>query len=294
MNQNILFSEREKGPRSRVNEEITRSTWAGIIQKIQSRIVDGSFGFRFPLQCPDGLGVYGCDEEQLSYAIIGENPGISWPLNAKELPDTMDILDLIEFCYPLIARPIDLDEHPYLKHTHVKFASTEGRDVFRRDINRVFSRNGLVYEMDDSGRIIRLSSPVLHEALTSAVFNTGDTDLDSLLESARRKFLSPDLEIRKESLEKLWDAWERLKTIESGKNKKESIQRLLRKASPEPSFYERLDIEATQLTEIGNTYRIRHSEVSQIPIETFEHVDYLFHRLFAMIIMLLRASKRHS
>jgi len=93
------------------------------------------------------------------------------------------------------------------------FDVTIGQNKFKDNINRIFRRNGIAYELSDDGQIIRLGPEVLREALTTATYNTGDTDLDNLLNAARNKFLSPDLNIRKESLEKLWDAWERLKTI---------------------------------------------------------------------------------
>jgi len=43
------------------------------------------------------------------------------------------------------------------------------------------------------------------------------------------------------------------------------------------------------LTTVGNTFHIRHSEVSQVELAGDNHVDYLFHRLFALIWLLLRA-----
>ena len=53
------FSDRELGPRPRVEEEISPSAWGGIFATIQSRIADNSFGYRYPLGCPDGLGPCG-------------------------------------------------------------------------------------------------------------------------------------------------------------------------------------------------------------------------------------------
>ena len=53
-------------------------------------------------------------------------------------------------------------------------------------------------------------------------------------------------------------------------------------------FRETLEAEATELTRIGNTFRIRHSETSQTPLENDTHVDYLFHRLFGLIHLLLK------
>ena len=74
----------------------------------------------------------------------------------------------------------------------------------------------------------------LQQALSETVFKTGDDDLDRLLETAREKFLNRALDVRKEGLEKLWDAWERLKTVEPGKDKKAQATALLDKTAAEP------------------------------------------------------------
>ena len=122
-----------------------------------------------------------------------------------------------------------------------------------------------------------------------AVFNTGDTTLDELLQAAREKFLNRDLAVRREALEKLWDAWERLKSLDDPNDKCRSIEMLLDRASAEPNLRSRVDAEARQLTEIGNNFMIRHTEVTKTPITESIHVDYLFHRLFSLIRMLLQA-----
>ena len=98
--------------------------------------------------------------------------------------------------------------------------------------------------------------------------------------------------MRKEGLEKLWDAWERLKTLEPGKDEKTQACALLDKASTEPNFRARLEREATELTEIGNNFMIRYTETTKTPINESAHVDYLFHRMFAMIRLLLKSSGR--
>ena len=132
----------------------------------------------------------------------------------------------------------------------------------------------------------------MRETLTAAVFLTGDSELDELLEAARSKYLSPQLNVRHEALEKMWDAWERLKTIEPGKDKQASVSALLDRAAAEPNFRGALEKEARELTDIGNKFRIRHSETSQVRLELDEQVDYLFHRLFSLIRLLLRSTRR--
>ena len=288
----FYFSDRELAPKPRTIEEISHKVWGGIVASINSRISDGSFGYKYPEECSDGAGICGCDDISFNGALVAEIPDISLPLISGEIPPAMAILDMIEFCHRNVAKPIQIDYHPFFRHHHLRFEPEEGQEAFRDDMNRIFSRNGLPYKIRDNGRIVRLAPEGLGEALASATFLTGDHDLDSLLESARLKFLSPDPSLRRESLEKLWDAWERIKTIEPGADKKESIGVMLVKVAPEPNFRARLDQEARELTSIGNNFRIRHSEISQTPLQLDEHVDYLFHRMFSLIRLMLKTTHR--
>jgi len=143
-----------------------------------------------------------------------------------------------------------------------------------------------------NGELTRIAPIGVQEVLAHATFNTGDKDLDRLLETAREKFLNRSLDIRREGLEKLWDAWERLKTIEPGKDKKTQAGALLDKATTEPNLRGRLEKEALELTEIGNNFMIRHTETNKTPITESQHVDYLFHRMLSLIRLLLKASGR--
>jgi hypothetical protein len=119
------------------------------------------------------------------------------------------------------------------------------------------------------------------------VFRTGDSTLDTLLDDSRRRFLDPRPTIRRDALEKLWDAWERIKTIESGEDKKQTTKMILDTAASEPTFRELLEVDARELTRIGNKFRIRHSETDKVEIHEAAQVDYLFHRMFAIVMLLL-------
>lgn len=78
----------------------------------------------------------------------------------------------------------------------------------------------------------------------------------------------------------------------SSRDKKASATALLDRAASEATFRGMLEAEARELTNIGNTFGIRHSEKNQVPLALDEHVDYLFHRLFALIRLLLRTTGR--
>lgn len=134
----------------------------------------------------------------------------------------------------------------------------------------------------------RAINPALIEAI-STLPKSGDQILDNLLQDAVVKFKDSGPAARKEGLERLWDAWERLKTIDETSDKKISVGMLLDRAAPEVRFRQIIEAEAKALTSIGNDFHIRHFETSKTPLESAGQVDYLFHRLYAFIHLLLSA-----
>ena len=147
------------------------------------------------------------------------------------------------------------------------------------------------YVLIKEGHIERLVPPVFEGPLARPEFNTGDAELDRLLGTAQRKFLNPNPVTRQEALEALWDAWERLKTLDGQGDKKAQAQAMLDKTvgKSAPKFRDALDREAKEITVIGNSLRIRHSETNQELIAKSEHMDYLFYRLYSLIRLILRS-----
>ncbi|BBO19011.1 conserved hypothetical protein [Candidatus Brocadia pituitae] len=307
MNQ-VYFSDKEKGAEPRINEKISLNVWRGIRAKILTLIDNGSFGYKFPEECKDGGGnVIGTKRQSMSDILKGEIPEIIEERKVGDdyiekanilldsdrqdtVPSTLTILDIIQFSYKNIAKPTKENFHEYFKHHHLVFDRDEGQKEFREDINLIFARNGIIFDLQENGQIIRLAPPILREKLSEVIFLTRDNELNEILESARTKYLDPNISVRRESLEKLWDAWERIKTIEPAEDKKQSTKKLLDKASLEPNFLKILEEDAKKLTEIGNQFQIRHSEINKTPVNKSEHIDYLFQRLFAIIYLLLKSS----
>lgn len=210
------------GARARDMQEVTPSAWQGIVGAINSRVDAGAFGLDFSRRCEEGSAlITGNDETTFAQAIRGEIPDLEWPLRTVTAthsssmfgsyetepyaPATSIALDLVEFCWRHVAQPDERSFHSYYSHAHLDFERESGRQAFGEQINRIFARNGLAYELRDTGTVERLAAPVLHESLRSTVFHTGDDVLDGLIETARHKFLSHDPNVRRESLEKLWD-----------------------------------------------------------------------------------------
>jgi hypothetical protein len=294
------FSDRELGAWARTEQTMSSVAWAGIAVLVEALANSGAFGASFPQKCPDGHAVFGNDTDMLKSAIEAEIAGLSWPPQRNKVdeddvmrtrkpwaPPTLVALDFIEFVWRSVARPIPGQVHDYYRHRHLTFDSAEGRSGFVTDVNRILARNGLAYEITESGEVRRILPAIIGNLLARAYFRTGDQLLDAMLEEARRKFTDPDPLIRREALERLFDSWERIKTLDD-ENKAKSAKLVLDRASPEPVFRQLLEKEALELRKIGNTYLLRHHERSQTPVIDTDHVDYLFHRLFSLVDLVIR------
>ena len=303
----LYFSEREFGEAPRETEDISINAWKGILGKIWSRAADGSFGAQYPDICNDGTIVCGVNMDMFEVVMRAEIPGLvgvsdqdvgylkstlTGLMRSDNQPSTLDILDLVEFCWKSLGKPIKTDYDPFFKHHHLVFDVEAGREQFRNEIEIIFRRNGIAYELTKEGRIERLAPPVFQSAVIESDYDTGDTELDRLLTTAQHKFLNPRPETRHEALEALWDAWERLKTLDGQGNKKAQAKAMLDGAAgvSSPKFRDGLEHEAKELTDLGNSLRIRHSETNQEMLARSEHMDYLFYRLFSLVHLILRSS----
>lgn len=294
------FSDRELGPRPRTEQDMSPAAWAGLVVLAESLANGGAFGASFPERCPDGQAICGSDVLGLKRAIEAEIHGLSWPLQTDHeveegfmrarmpwVPATLVALDFVEFVWRSVAQPIVGKHHDFFQHHHLTFDVEAGQVAFRANVNRILARNGMAYELGADGRIKRVLPAVLGEALTRTYFHTGDRTLDVMLEESRTKFSDPDPLVRREALERLFDSWERIKSLGDA-NKAKSIKLILDRTASEPAFRDLLEREARELTQIGNSHLLRHHEVSQTPVIDVEYVDYLYHRLFALVHLVIR------
>ncbi|MEV7982778.1 hypothetical protein AB0P24_43640, partial [Streptomyces sp. NPDC086519] len=189
-------------------------------------------------------------------------------------------------------------------HTHYSFQQhdyfydtelTPGQDQLRHDIDLLFARNGIAYTVGEDLRVRRLGPPEARLLISNFRPSTGAPQLDSKLKDAMERFFSRDSADRRDALEKLWDAFERLKTLELGGGtlKKSSVSQLLtRAASGSEPFRELLEAEFKTLTAIGNGFTIRHHEHDKEDVPTDAAIDYLFMRLVSAISLVLRHTGR--
>lgn len=301
----MYFSDKEIGAVERSSEEITIPVWNGLVSIYESVITNNELSGIFSENCPDGDGICGCDRRKLENAIKAEIPKISIPIeNVREteslfgndeckLSDKYAILDFLEFVYNNIKDCTVVGKyHEYHRHYHYQFHDHGiAKDSFREKVNTVLSRNGITFYLDENGSIKRSIPASLRGMISEVRFSTNDQRLNELLELSYSKFVLPRQESRIESLEKIWDAFERLKTY-FDENKRNSAQTLIQEVSTGNTlFMGKIDDEFKALTKIGNEFQIRHFERNKIQITSNLHIDYLFYRVSSLIHMCVETLK---
>lgn len=308
------FSDKEGINKGNVSFRISADVWNGIAAIVNALKSNNLLAKAFPRQCPDGNGICGVNEQSFYVAAYAVIPGTKnflpqygdiqhlsstnivfgsvfetdVELEEKKKLFTYDVLDFIEFTYRHIYDTQNGAYHDFFKHYELKFpGTTNARVAFVSDINEIFERNHLGFKLYDDGTIQRIvDEAILHSMLPQKI----ESRLEELIQDALNRFKSPKLSERIIALEKLWDAFERLKTIENSDagKKKQSADILLSKASfGNIAFKELLEKECRTLTEIGNQYQIRHFETDKEQIKVEGHLDYLFYRMYSLISLLL-------
>lgn len=278
-----------------LDEKVGPRFWAGLVALTRDFTDTGYFAFKAPHRCADDYNhpVCGTDTGRIGLDLFA-NVGVSFPLDHTIVPDSLTILDTAEFLQRYVGRPRQSEWHPWEKHTHFwDYDAAEGVADYSERINQLLSRCGHPYELR-AGRIERKGPGPFATLLTHSAFHTGDAALDLLLVESLKKFGDPDPSVRREGLEKLWDAWQRLRSLEDPTELKRSAKKLIGLAEPDDSFATRLSDDALALNAIGNDFMIRHFETSKLPLHSDLSVDYLFHRMFALVYRLLKGTGRVS
>lgn len=131
------------------------------------------------------------------------------------------------------------------------------------------------------GKIMSIELPVQIEI-------PREPDLRDLILTAERHRQKHDAENTQIALEKIWDAFERLKTHYST-DKKSSIQAIINTIAPISSdLHQQIDEEFQTLTKIGNTYKIRHFENGKLDITDDRIKEYLYMRCLAILNLVIK------
>ena len=291
MEDTLFFSDKENiNEEAILSEEITPKVWKGIYSIYLSYVANGYFSKDFPLQCQDGNGIYGTDRSSLEDAAkalipllpdyINENyaPKTINPFEDEERSNTeesiteeykLSILDFIEFLFIHICDIKKGHYHEFFNHYELLFPITSvNKENFIKEINLIFRRNLLAFRLNNNGSIIR----ILPQSIVSTIETrdcTQDKILNDLIIEAENKIQNPNIQERKIGLDRLWDAFERFKTIfgTEDTSKKECANKLLKKiADGNDILYSSLEEECKKLTALGNNLQIRHYEKGKLEI----------------------------
>ena len=258
--------------------------------------------WKYPAQCPDGLGCCGLDFFKFSEDMEFEIPTlfrrdgvIDKPRTTKRVFDDTPkddeynqyaLFDLIEFVTQNMKDITRRIPHSYYRHEDLSFGNTNGiAESFIKDINAIFEKVGLLYCLTTNLEIERIEeTAVLSEEIVSNISAIKETGLKELLITAIQKHKSPYPADQKDAVEKIWDALERLKTYYTTLDKKASVTQIVNDiASGQTSYIDLFNLEFKALTDIGNNYRIRHHETNKIDITDIRHYDYFFNRCLSLI-----------
>lgn len=123
-------------------------------------------------------------------------------------------------------------------------------------------------------------------------FQIDDHEFNKLVEQAFQYYKEARIDT---ATEKIWDAFERIKTFYKQYDKKGSITKLIDIVSKNNAEYrEMVEEEFTSLTKLGNDFRIRHHETNKKDICCKEHYDYLFHRCIAVLRLVTSVLRGNS
>lgn len=286
-----FYSDRVNGPTPRTADALPPETATGLVNLVEAKIDQNWFAHRFPLACPDRQGVAGTATTKLGKELRALIPGLEWPQTTSSDPTDEQVLDLVEYTAGRITRPENGKWHDFHGHHELIFTTNDGPKLFRDEVNLILARGGTTFELTSGGTVQRVGTPVLRQAVSDLRPATGDDELDALILESRKLYTSRKPDQRRLGLERLWDALERLKSIDiPGGDKKKSLQKLLAHIA-DPELRNVAEAEMAALTSIGNTFSIRHHETRTSKVPDGAR-DYLYTRAANLITFLLAQSNR--
>ena len=158
------------------------------------------------------------------------------------------------------------------------FEKYNAHNDFATKINALFKLNSVAYKMEQ-GQIVSTFDVAIDKKDISGITEKG---LKELLGEANDYYRAGNKQI---AVEKIWDAFERLKTYYSpALNKAASADKIIDDMSNSNADFKNMyETEFRALTKIGNDFRIRHHETTKVDITDSRQYDYFYRRCLALI-----------
>lgn len=269
--------------------DIPPGTVAGLVRLIETKMQANWFAEAFPTKGSDpDCGTIGTNILAVNSEIHALIPDLAWPCRADDEIDEEAALDLVEWAARKVSLPVNGRYHAYFGHWELDFNRKKGAATLQDEVNQYLVRGRTLYAMNDL-KVARSGTAEIARVLNDLTPSTGDTHLDELIISARNLYKSHHEDDRATGVEKLWDAFERIKTLDSP-DKRAGTSALLEKVEPE-KLRVALENDMLAVTKLGNEFNIRHHEMNSEIISGSDR-DYFFLRAANLIIALLRHSGR--
>lgn len=152
---------------------------------------------------------------------------------------------------------------------------------FRNEINAIFKLNNINVELRN-GEVHSTSNKAI--GLDDST-NINEAGIEELIRIAEDLYNKGEYSY---AVEKIWDAFERIKTYYSTLDKKKSAEKIINDISYGNEHIKKMfDNEFKVLTDTGNSYRIRHHEINKIDIIKELHYKYFYKRCLALISVIV-------
>lgn len=266
-----------------------------------------NIAWKYPDQCPDGQGCCGIEYEKFCLDMRYEIPTLFrdasdriavpvihrsiWGDEKQDEYDQYALLDFIEFFAKNVRDVVIRAYHGYYDHNHLTCKSS--RNIcfqFREEINSIFQKTGLLYFLNSDLQIERIvENSLITPEMEAAIDAVKEVGTKELLKEALLLHRSPYPESSRDAVEKIWDAFERLKTYYTTMGKRDSAARIVSDmSSGQPDYNSLFEDEFRTLTTIGNSFRIRHHETDKVDITDIRYYDYFFNRCLALIALAIQ------
>ncbi|WP_207777073.1 hypothetical protein [Streptococcus dysgalactiae] len=152
---------------------------------------------------------------------------------------------------------------------------------FRNEINAIFKLNNINVELRN-GEVHSTSNKAI--GLDDST-NINEAGLEELIRTAEVSYNKGEYSY---AVEKIWDAFERIKTYYPTLDKKKSAEKIINDISYGNEHIKKMfDNEFKVLTDTGNSYRIRHHEINKIDISKELHYKYFYKRCLSLISVIV-------
>ena len=152
---------------------------------------------------------------------------------------------------------------------------------FRNEINAIFKLNNINVELRN-GEVHSTSNKAI--GLDDST-NINEAGLEELIRTAENLYNKGEYSY---AVEKIWDAFERIKTYYPTLDKKKSAEKIINDISYGNEHIKKMfDNEFKVLTDTENSYRIRHHEINKIDISKELHYKYFYKRCLALISVIV-------